>query len=196
MIMQGRAPLRLTTAGLFSLALVAGLTLPGWAASQNPPPPPPPVPVTVRPVAVPPALETPPVPTSAQAPRQMPPPPPPVPIQVVPASSQEKLLRINVVPPTPQKPLLVSVGRQGLPAGSQELLNGFETDVDAIRQEADQKTAARREALVKALEALQADHTRAGRLDEALAIRDYLRAGLPGLGPRIAGGRGGRGRGR
>jgi hypothetical protein len=70
--------------------------------------------------------------------------------------------------------------RTSLPADGQELLKGFNADVDAIQREADQKTAARREALVKELEALQAEHTKAGRLDEAIAIRDFLRAGLPG----------------
>jgi hypothetical protein len=62
-----------------------------------------------------------------------------------------------------------------LPADGQELAKAFNADVEAIEREADQKIEARRDALVKALEALQDEHTKAGRLDEALAIRNYLR---------------------
>jgi hypothetical protein len=68
-----------------------------------------------------------------------------------------------------------------LPDGGQQLLDGFTSDREAIQREADQKIQARREALVKAFEALQEEYTKAGKLDEAIAIRNYLRAGLPGV---------------
>jgi len=67
-----------------------------------------------------------------------------------------------------------------LPAEGQQLLQGFEADRDAIQQEADKKIDARREALLKALQDLQDQLAKAGKLDEAVAIRDYLRAGGPG----------------
>jgi beta-lactamase regulating signal transducer with metallopeptidase domain len=149
MIMQGRAPLRLTRIGLVSLAVAAALVLPAWAAQQDPPPPPPPPPARV------------------QTPK--PPPPPPVPV--------ERDQRVRVQPRPPAKTLTVRIN-PNLPADVQELVRGFEAEVDAIQREADQKIAARRESLVKTLEARQDEHTKAGRLDEALAIRDYLRSGL------------------
>jgi hypothetical protein len=71
------------------------------------------------------------------------------------------------------------VGAGNLPVEGQELLEVFDTEQKAIQAEADQKVAARREAVVKALEALQDKYARAGQLDEAVAIRDYLRAGGP-----------------
>lgn len=61
----------------------------------------------------------------------------------------------------------------------QKLIQGFETDRDAIQLEADKKVDARREALVKELQALQDQYAKAGKLDEAIAIRDYLKAGGP-----------------
>jgi len=175
MIMQGRAPLRLTKAGLLGLVFAAALVLPGWAASQDPLPPPPPSPPPASaqtPKPPPPLL---PAPGSVQTPK--PPPPPPPPAQ---RAARRQLPPRLVLPPSPSgRKLQVRIDRTDLPADGVELLQAFHSDVDAIQQEADQKVAARREALVKALEALQDEHTKAGRLDEAIKIRDYLRAGLP-----------------
>ena len=208
MIMQGRVPLRLTRVGLASLALVAALSLPGWAASQYPPVPPTPPPAppppaatqapdlpptppppawTGRSVRVPPAPQSPPPPPPPPPSRQrvMPPPPPPAP----PARKHITLT------PSPSRNLVVKIeDRINVPAGGVELVSAFETDVDAIEREADQQVAARREALVKAFEALQAQYTRDGKLDEAVAIRDFLRAGMPGIRPTFlfSRGRGGR----
>lgn len=64
-----------------------------------------------------------------------------------------------------------------LPADGQELLKKFDADREAIEQEADKKVQARRAEFVKALEALQDQYTKAGKLDEAVAIRDYIKAG-------------------
>jgi hypothetical protein len=162
MIMQGRAPLRLTRVGLLTIAFAAALVLPGWAAPQDPPPPPPPPAPPVRAQTPPPP---PPAPPPARATRQQPPPPPPAVRTALPS----RALRVHVE----------DIG--ALPADGQELLKTFNADVEAIEREADQKIEARREALVKALEALQDEHTKAGRLDEALAIRNYLR----GVGSRL-----------
>jgi hypothetical protein len=67
-----------------------------------------------------------------------------------------------------------------LPDVGKQLVESFNKDRVAIEAEVAQKIAARREAAVKALEALQEQYTKAGKLDEAVAIRDYLRAGGPG----------------
>jgi len=167
MIMQGRAPLRLTRVGLLSLALMAAATLPGWAAaSQDPPPPPKPVPV-VKPA--PPVPPVPVLPVKVDVVRQDPPAPP-------------KPVRVVVLPPAQNLVVRVSESRTNLPAEGTELVDGFDADRDAIQREADRQVEARRQALVKALEDLQDQYTKAGKLDEAIAVRDYLRAGLPGLG--------------
>jgi hypothetical protein len=78
-----------------------------------------------------------------------------------------------------------------LPAAGGQLLDEFRTARAAIQQEADGRIESRRQELVTALEALLDEYTKAGRLDEAVAIRDFLRAGLPGAGGgtvRIVGG--------
>ena len=76
-----------------------------------------------------------------------------------------------------------NMGKDALPADGQQLLEAFEADTKAIQEEANQKTEARRAAAIKSLEALQDRYTKDGKLDEAIAIRDYLRAGGPGAGP-------------
>ena len=183
MIMKGRATLRLPVAGLLTVLVMAAATLPAWATGTTPqqPPPPPPrqvilpvradaksepaarpaVPVAVKPLRVP-------------AAEQGAPPPPPPPrkvynIKVQPAD-------VKIVPAD----VIVRIDATGLPAEGRELLQGFETDRDAIQREAEQKLEARRETLVKALQDLQDELTKAGKLDEAVAIRDYLRSGGPG----------------
>lgn len=76
-------------------------------------------------------------------------------------------------------------GTADLPAEGQELVKGFETQREAILKEIDQKIAASQEAVIKSLQALQDKYTKEGKLDEAVAIRDYLRAGGPGRDIRI-----------
>jgi len=185
MIMQGRAPLRLSLVGLFSLALIGAATLPAWATGQLPPPPPPPPPTpVVSQVAptppAPPARATTPTRERTAVRQTLPPPPPPPP-----PPTRER--RIPPPPPPPpakaamvQGRMLYALGRPQLPAEGTKLLQDFDADREAIQKEAEQKVVARREALKKALENLQEQYTKAGKLDEAIAIRDYLRAGLPG----------------
>lgn len=76
----------------------------------------------------------------------------------------------------------VTIGPESLPADGQDLVKAFHADVDAIQREAEQKSNARRDELIKALQGLQEEHTKAGRLDQAIAIRDYLQSGLPQVG--------------
>jgi len=75
--------------------------------------------------------------------------------------------------------------RTQLPAEGQQLLTSYNADVDAIYKEIEGKIEARRQAAIKALEALQEQFTKAGKLDEAVAIRDYLRAGGPPADQRV-----------
>jgi beta-lactamase regulating signal transducer with metallopeptidase domain len=198
MIMQGRAPLRLPMVGLVSLALVAAATLPAWATAQDPPPPPPaPVVKPVPPAPAPPAPPAPParvvgaVPSGqAQAGRAVVTPTAPTQAPAAPSAVRAPRPAVagQVAPaPSPQggfaRPAVAGIGRSlatNLPADGQDLVKGFETQRDAIEKEADQKIAAGQEALMKALQDLQDKYAKAGKLDEAVAIRDYIRAGGPG----------------
>lgn len=179
MIMKGRTSLRLPWVGLCSLALVGAATLPAWATASNQLPPQPPAPPAPMVAQVPPPPQAPPAPPSppAQArgqvaPKVPPPPPPP------PAPQTYKFATMK----TPFKLLNgAAVWNANLPADGQQLLEGFETDRKAIQEEADKKIEDRRAAVVKGLEDLQAQYAKEGKLDEAVAIRDFLRAGGPGL---------------
>jgi len=51
---------------------------------------------------------------------------------------------------------------------------------ESIQKEMEAKLAALRGAVIQSLQALQDQYTKAGKLDEAVAIRDYLKAGGPG----------------
>jgi len=178
MIMKGHAPLRLPIAGLSTLLVMAAATLPAWATGshqqQQPPPP-------TRAVVA--------VPSQATPAQAAPPPSAPTPARAtrVPAAAQQTPppARPTVAAPHARvavpRSLTVYIDRSAeLPAEGQQLLQGFEADRDAIQQEADKKIDARREALLKALQDLQDQLAKAGKLDEAVAIRDYLRAGGPG----------------
>jgi hypothetical protein len=201
MIMQGRAPLHLTRAGLLSLALVAAATLPGWAsATQDPPPPPPPPTVPAvyptRAVATPVAP-----PPSATAPRQTarrtqpPSAPPAVPPSIATPRGQ---VPVRVQTPVGGRGIDIRVARRdSLPDDGQELVSAFEVEREAIELEARQRVESKRQDAIAALQALQERYTREGKLDEAVALRDYLRAGQPAASGYFVtrGGRGGRGTG-
>ena len=176
MIMQGRTPLRLTRVGTFTLALVAATTIPGWAASQNPPPPPPPPPVqtAVRPAPAPPVPAAVPVPAT----RQTPPVPRPVPA-AAPKPVEDVQVKVAVAPDAVRRYMIVRAPK--LPAEGTALVDGFAADREAIEREVAERIEARRLELVASLERLQDEYTKAGKLDEAVAIRDFLRAGLPGV---------------
>jgi hypothetical protein len=75
--------------------------------------------------------------------------------------------------------MTVWVKTPALPAEGLELVKGFDSDRQAIQEEADRRIDERRGAVVKALQALQEQYTKAGKLNEAVAIRDYLQSGGP-----------------
>ena len=72
-------------------------------------------------------------------------------------------------------PFIMRGQRTSLPAEGQKIVEAFDTDRAAIQEEADRKIDARHETLVKTLQDLQEQYARAGKLDEAVAIRDFLR---------------------
>jgi len=63
-----------------------------------------------------------------------------------------------------------------LPADAQAQVKSYQTERDALQQEIDRKLEAKRADLTKSLQALQESYTKAGKLDEAVAIRDYIRS--------------------
>ena len=176
MIMKGRAPLHLPVGGLLTLALAAAVTLPAWASGQPQAPPPPPtlpapvVDTTPPAPPLPPAVEAPQLPPVVRADREQPPPPAPPP--PTPVTERWRVTTASLWTAHPKS------GK--LPADGQKLLQDFEAARDAIAREADRQVEAKRAEIVKALEALQNEYATSGRLDEAVAIRDYLRAGGPG----------------
>jgi beta-lactamase regulating signal transducer with metallopeptidase domain len=220
MIMKGRAPLRLSRAGLVTLAAMAIATLPTWAAgpqqpattgtvaqaataaqtAQKPKPatttkaepatkaaaahpvehPRETYPVHVQPphAAAQVVRET--RATTAHAAQQR-----EVPVrahvEVAPRAAQTRQAEVRAVPVIRDARMTVHLVAK-LPDDGDKLLKAFEADRAAIRSEADAKIAAKHMALVKALQDLQEAYTKAGKLDEAVAIRDYLRNGGPDRG--------------
>jgi beta-lactamase regulating signal transducer with metallopeptidase domain len=61
----------------------------------------------------------------------------------------------------------------------QKLVEKFDTQREAIQKELDARIEAERQSIIKELQALQDQYAKAGKLDEAVAIRDYLKAGGP-----------------
>jgi beta-lactamase regulating signal transducer with metallopeptidase domain len=174
MVMKGSAPLRLPLAGLLALSVMAAATLPAWATgSQQPPPPPQAAPA---PKASPQGPPPPPPPPAKGKPDPAPPPPPPPP----PAKTVKSQYQLERKAP-PSKNWTLSAHQAELPGDARQLLERYEADSQAIRQEIEKKLTERREALIKTLQDLQDQYTKAGKLDEAVAIRDYLKAGGPGL---------------
>lgn len=63
-----------------------------------------------------------------------------------------------------------------LPADAQEVIQHFQQQQAEIQREADKKVADKRAELLKQLKEMQDRYTREARLDEAVAIRDQIRA--------------------
>jgi beta-lactamase regulating signal transducer with metallopeptidase domain len=189
MIMKGRVPVRLSWMGFSIVALLALATLPAWATGPQSNPPTtkptvqiqPPVPVVVEKITVeqPKGVRT--VVRKSDG----------VPVEIV--LDKEKGIVQTPVKPKPGEQVVVlkpelrrdyrvSIKqRPDLPADGEELLKGYDTDRDVLQKELEQKMVARRVALEKALTDLQEKYTKAGKLDEAVAIRDFIKAGMPGL---------------
>jgi len=79
--------------------------------------------------------------------------------------------------PVPSRDRVVYVGNMSaLPADAQTQVKSYQAERDALQQEIDRKLEAKRADLTKSLQALQESYTKAGKLDEAVAIRDYIRS--------------------
>jgi len=135
-------------------------------------------------------------PPTAPTPRVAPATPQPgsaMPARIAPATGQRRPAAPAVVAPTPDQARAPLAARAGvfnrgtasLPADGQDLVKAFEVQREAILKEVDPKIAASRDAAIKSLQALQDKYTKEGKLDEAVAIRDYLRAGGPGTDLRL-----------
>jgi RNA polymerase sigma factor (sigma-70 family) len=62
-----------------------------------------------------------------------------------------------------------------LPREAAERIRNFESEVEAIRKKADAEIQAQRDKLLADLRKLQETYTKAGKLDEAVAIRDHIK---------------------
>ena len=185
MIMKGRVPVRLSWMGFSIVALLALATLPAWATG----------PQTASPPTKP-TVQTQPVPVVVEKKVEQ-----PKDVRKVVRKSDGTLVSIDPkkglvqtpVKPKPEEKVVVVTPelrrnytvswkpRPELPAEGQDLLKGYDADRDALQKELEQRISARRVALEKALTELQEKYTKAGKLDEAVAIRDYIKAGMPGL---------------
>jgi beta-lactamase regulating signal transducer with metallopeptidase domain len=81
----------------------------------------------------------------------------------------------TVAPAAPPAP-------QGLPNDAEDLLKQFEARQAEVRRTTEATLQQQRRQLIARLQALQDTHTRAGRLDEAVAVRDEVRR-LQGIAP-------------
>lgn len=193
MIMQGRASLRLTFVGICSLAVVAAAALPTWAASSQVAQPPAVVPAPAPPTAIATAAPSLPAPRTVSAQPTRP--------SSAPPSVQAATRRAAVAqrPSTPPAPVTIGVQGRGsmaanLPEAARALADAFSKDQQAYLAEMMQKVSARREVFNAEMQRLQDELTKAGNLDDAVAIRDYLRRGAtPTSALRPQTGRGGRG---
>jgi beta-lactamase regulating signal transducer with metallopeptidase domain len=152
-----------------------------------------PLPSTIQAVPVPPAPAVqsasapalPPRPRSAPARTraQVPTPPQPSTAPAPPSRAKQATAPAGAPPkvmmPVQRREMVYAANKVKLPAEGQQLVETFDADVTAIYKEIEPKVEARRQAAIKSLEALQEQYTKAGKLDEAVAIRDYLRAGGP-----------------
>jgi beta-lactamase regulating signal transducer with metallopeptidase domain len=103
-----------------------------------------------------------------------------VPIEVAPEAPQ-----VTILTPSRGLPITATMRGQALPADAQALVDRFSEQQAEARREADAKIATQREELVKQLQALQDSYTKAGSLDDAVAVRNGIRQLTSGAGRRM-----------
>lgn len=86
------------------------------------------------------------------------------------------------------RPELAARAQSGLPPEAAELLNRFSQQEAKARQEVEASLAQQRQMLIQQLKELQDRYTRAGKLDEAIALRDHVRRLEGGAGAASPGG--------
>jgi len=119
--------------------------------------------------------------------------------QVAPAQETPRAVRHVAVTPAPHTQERVTTPRPTqraafsyIPAATdltdegQKLVEKFTAQREAIQKEVDARVEAERQATIKQLQALQDQYAKAGKLDEAVAIRDYLKAGGPSDGSKVS----------
>ena len=159
MIMKGQIPVRLPRIGVISVIALGALALPAWAQ---------------RPTTVATTTGTQQTATTASTTR------PEVPIEVVPEPSQGRTVVVSrpSVATTVQgrgTPQVRVLQRAPLPEDAQKVFDKYSEQEAQVRKEMEAKLQDQRAALVKELQTLQDSYTKAGKLDEAVAIRDRIR---------------------
>jgi beta-lactamase regulating signal transducer with metallopeptidase domain len=157
MIMQDRVPVRLSRVAAVSLMLAAAATLPVWAARMAPD-----AGQQAKPI----------VPVTVVAPAVGQTAPAPV-VVTEPAVAQDGWMVTRPVEHWLGGRLELVADQ--LPEDARKLVQTFEQQQAEARKEMEARLATQRDALVKQLQALQDSYTKAGKLDEAVAIRDRIR---------------------
>lgn len=164
MIMRDRVVLRLSRAAMLSVASLMLAAFPAVAQQAPPPPPPAPAPATQQ--AKPPV--PPPPPARVERRVKMPPPPPLPPPPPVKGDAAQVVRLFRFAGPR------ATVVRN-LPADAQAVLDRYTQDEADAYKTLEATLAKQREDTIAKLQALQDTFTKAGQLDEAVAVRDQIR---------------------
>jgi beta-lactamase regulating signal transducer with metallopeptidase domain len=100
-------------------------------------------------------------------------------VAITPAPHTQERMTVTR-PPQPRASFTFFPAATELTDEGQKLVEKFVAQRESIQKEVDAKIEAERQTTIKQLQALQDQYAKAGKLDEAVAIRDYLRAGGPG----------------
>jgi beta-lactamase regulating signal transducer with metallopeptidase domain len=164
LIMRAHVPVRLSRTAFCAAAIVAVVVLPAWAQQA----------VTVpRP--------TPPAPVAAPAPATR------TVVRPTPRTEQDVIVRratqsplpltfTREVPPQGQPAdVFYFANNEALPDAAQALVKSFDESSGQLRREAEEKITRERNALIEQLQKIQDTETKAGHLDEAVAVRNRIR---------------------
>jgi len=164
LIMRAHVPVRLSHTTLCTAAFVAVIVLPAWAQQAVPVPPPAP-------------------PASVTSPVQE-----PQPFERPSPYAGSVVIRRGAQVPQPRtftEQVIPAQGRPGdvfffsnndkLPESAQALMDRFDQSSGQTRRDAEEKIARERTALIEQLQKIQDSETKAGHLDEAVAIRARIR---------------------
>lgn len=181
MIMRAHVPVRLSRLALCTAGLVAALALPAWAQRQAP---------AATPQASQPAPRPGPAATSAERPVT-----PPIPAESGAVVQQTRGVRASAAQPVPITPVATTARGDGrtfqaaipvdvqyvssdeadLPSDARELVRKFSQTTAQTRREAEEAIARERSGVIEQLQKMQDAETKAGHLDQALAIRARIR---------------------
>jgi hypothetical protein len=158
MIMRSRVPVRLSRTTLCAVGLAAVVSLPAWAQQ----------PALPAPAAAP---AVPAVPARPPAPRVV-----TVPVPPTPSARAVRPSRVQVTRVDPAvRVFYTGPQAEKLPADAQALMDQFNEASARTQREADEQIARQRETVIAQLQKIQDTETKAGHLDEAVAVRDHIR---------------------